>query len=609
MKSWPTLILVLLVLGLLSYIFFDLKNAPSTSEAEENSKRVFQFKPDQVDHMELTNATGDMVFSRQGHKWMIEKPIQFPGEPYSIDRILSTLADLQRLATIRDIPLNQAVEQFALKEPKIQVFITIAGQTTSLALGKPTPATGGIYALLTTGQKKEVIVVTDTLSKGLEKGLDEWRGHTVVDLPMDEVDGIVLRREQGETEVREKDDKWQIIKPLVTAADPDEVDKFLRDVGSIRAAKFVSETEGNSPTYGLNAPTMILELYHKGKVNRLKIGANPKDEPDIWYASYDPRPVVFTLTRPSIELIQNLLDAVRDKKIAAPEVPSDVLKLKLTTKDFSLDLHRDPVTPTTWRMEDGTMLDMNPVEQFLSQFLMAQVVAYPAGTQAQAFSPAKKIATVELTYTAPVPGIHQVKPMTGKTLPPTKTETIVLAPGLKNDPKAPIFASTPEQNGPVFINSNLLKLLPDQPWAWLSREVIGIPDPITALTWKNSSGETTLTLQGAQEWKVTQGKGNMDQNLLNLQLTVLKNLKVERWIGPPGKNDFKKPLGSLLITRGKKTQLLEFGASLTDKTVVTRLNENPWAFLMTDRDFRLLSEPPVSVNAPSEPPAPAAPTH
>lgn len=630
MKSWPTLLLAILVLGLMTYIYLDVKDAPTTGEIEERGKKAVDFKEDDIDRIELKNSTGTFVFNRTGDRWNLETPIAFPAETFTVTRMLGMLSNARKLAVLRDIPMDQALDRFKLKEPRVEATFKSPQRAFTIAFGKSTAAAGGVYTLVTQGKKREVIVLADDLLTLLDTGLDNWRSHSVVDLTLSTVDGIVLHQDQTEVEVRKKDGKWQILKPLAAPADEASVQKFLQDLSNFRAVKFVSETDALSPAFGLSAPPVLLELHQGEKVSRLRVGQPSKEDSNLWNASFEPRTTVFTLTAPNVETIMNLLDRVRDRRIVGFEMSTDVTRLKIKRGTQEIEIKRDPENPTAWLLQpDGMAVDIRPVEDYLTRMVSTRVARFPTVAEAQSYNAAKAVATVEVAWKTPTPESTKKgeavsdKSDKAKKEPEETVETFVLSPWQKPVPvagskdKTPdvppntfVFLTAPKFSGPVIIPGYLLTLLPERPWQWLPLRIFRSDlKPITALSWKlGNSPEVGIVQRENVGWVPATGGGQVDKALLETMLNAVSDLTAVRWVGLVGKDDFKNPALTLTLTRGDQKDILEFGPFSGDKTIEARLNKQAWAFLLPERDFLLFKNTPIRpVIAEEKKPASAKP--
>lgn len=596
MKNWNTILLGFISIGLLAYIYLDVWKSPSTTQIEKQARKVGLFKYDTVKRVELTNSKGEFVFVKNKDQlWEIEKPISYPADNSGIREMLMEIDMARRLDTIKKNPpdFDAALEQYALKEPRIKITMKTEKDSETISIGRLAAVHGAIYALLQGDNLRDIVVIDQNLEEFLSKDLDQWRSHAVFDFFPQLITGIMLRRDQQEVEIKKnRDEIWEISKPLLTRADDDQIQKFLNEVLKFRAKKFVSETDSSSPTYGLSASSVIFEISDLKQTRTLKIGSVVPDDPESVYAACGARSVVFTLPKNVLTTLGNILDAVRDRRIVSYPYTAAVKQLSIDYDGIHYKLQRGD--KNTWYFSDTQQkADFSAVDSFLGQLFASRVAHYPDTANPHSFGFAKPTATVYWSAKSPTSEPYKQQTYTGK----YPEEEILLFGAISGDE---IFLQTPRQPVVVTLPKKILDHFPKKPWSWNSLKIFDFHnEPIEKLTWKTDFENFSANASEDRSWKSDQG--NLNMQVINLQLKILNDLTAVRWIGTPGHHDFAKPLLTLAVKHANTTDYLIFGKELDDNTVVTALNDETCAFLISKRDFKALSlSPKAPAPAPSE---------
>ncbi len=184
-----TLILVLLALGLGSFVYFyEIKGATQREEIKEQNQKIFSFVEDDVQALTVKTKklTVNLERSNQSSnpKWLIKSPISEPAN----DAIVSYLMDLLvkgkgeandgKLRTLTT-PANQ-LGQYGLDAPQATIDITLKNQQKhQLILGKRNFNGVFVYARTDTATKPDgnvdVLLVPIDFENAVNRELSEWK--------------------------------------------------------------------------------------------------------------------------------------------------------------------------------------------------------------------------------------------------------------------------------------------------------------------------------------------------------------------------------------------------------------------------------------------------
>ncbi|MBN3962990.1 DUF4340 domain-containing protein [Nostoc sp. NMS8] len=178
-----TLILILLALGLGSFVYFyEIRGATQRQEIKEQKQKIFSFGEDDVQSLTVKTKKFTLNLERRPEssnpKWLIKSPISGPAN----DAIVSYLMDLlvkgnsdRTLST----PAKQLGE-FALDQPQATINITLKNrQSHQLILGKSNFNGRFLYAQADSAVKPDgninVLLVSTDFANAVNRELSEWK--------------------------------------------------------------------------------------------------------------------------------------------------------------------------------------------------------------------------------------------------------------------------------------------------------------------------------------------------------------------------------------------------------------------------------------------------
>jgi Domain of unknown function (DUF4340) len=179
-----TLILILLMLGLGSFVYFyEIRGATVREETKEQKQQIFSFGEDDVQSLTVTTKKLTLNLERNPEstsnlKWLIKSPISGPAN----DAIVSYLMDLlvkgnsnRTLSTP-----TKDLKEFALDQPQATINITLKNrQSHQLILGKSNFNGRFLYAQADPAAKPDgninVLLVSTDFANAVNRELSEWK--------------------------------------------------------------------------------------------------------------------------------------------------------------------------------------------------------------------------------------------------------------------------------------------------------------------------------------------------------------------------------------------------------------------------------------------------
>jgi hypothetical protein len=287
------LVLLVIVAALAAFIRFYERDLPSSDERAQRAKKVLDFKKDQVNRMRLVAGGTTVVLERLPApsgaanpaatklpdalsatgpaalgEWRIAQPLQARADAAAVDRLLDSLANLEKTRT-----LDQAVPaEMGLDKPRAEVALTVAGARgeTVLKIGATVPTTG--QAIVAIAGRPQAYVVGDTLLPEITKKPGDWRDRQLFHGDRDAVQRLSWTVDNGARVVLAKrGDRFWLEAPLVDRADRDQVEKLLSDLTGLNADNFL-----DTPPSPPSPPRAVLEAIVAGQSQpfRVELGAS-----------------------------------------------------------------------------------------------------------------------------------------------------------------------------------------------------------------------------------------------------------------------------------------------------------------------------------------------
>ena len=312
MRPRTLLILLVLVAGLGSFIYFYERKLPSSDERAEQAKKVFPgLETKDVAGISLAWAGNDVRLEKvappkaavekpakgvkpesaaspgtpmdeeagtpsslePAERWNLIRPLRAAADPSVVDGLLQALAGLEKSRTI-DAPDAKAL---GLDKPQATVRLKVAGVEKVLKVGAKIP-TGASVVVAVEGEPAAYIV-SDSFLTSLERQPGEWRDRQLFHGDRDAIDRISLAGPGGSRVLlARRGGSFWIESPIADRADRELVDGLLGDLTGLRAQSFVDAATLPAATLGLappNGPHGIVEVVEKGVATplRFELGA------------------------------------------------------------------------------------------------------------------------------------------------------------------------------------------------------------------------------------------------------------------------------------------------------------------------------------------------
>ncbi len=237
-RTTAILFVVAVLLGAFVYLY-EIKGEAGREDAAAESRRIF---PDviagEIDTLEF-RTQDDRPFQsvRASDGWLIQRPVNFPGDDVNLDAIASTLANLKSES---EIEAAGAPEIYGLGTSAKRIQFWVGEQSYTLEIGADTPVGGNVY-VARGGDPDTVYSVALFRVGSFARDLDSLRDRRVLRFDRARVNRVVAGWPGGSVTLRKSEAGWEIVNPtgISGPADAKTVDDLLSDVAFLRAEGFV----------------------------------------------------------------------------------------------------------------------------------------------------------------------------------------------------------------------------------------------------------------------------------------------------------------------------------------------------------------------------------
>ena len=571
--------LLLLMLGALSLL---QKKVPGTERMERESRRLTDLPLREATRVELTGPKGNFVFEKKGEgDWRIEKPLPTQADSAVVGKLLSDVQFMERLQTVPRNRINDGmIQTFGLGQPTSTLSVRTKEGDMKLEVGRETPVSGGVYSRIRSGRSdEEVAVVEKHLGEVLDRDLSAWREKRVLPLSVSDVQELLLHQGTLEVEVKRKDGEWTMLKPVEAPADPTAVAGVLGEISALKATSFVSDTGGDLALFGLNAPSLALEVKMAATNRVLQIGQSDPKETNQVFARVADQNSVFLLPRASVDLLAKLSDRIRDKRVVTFPSPEVVQSVDFSGKGGDFRIERDGES-RRWSLRWGGTnrpADAEAIDGWIKALYGARANRFLTTEDPAKLGFTKPRQTLTFTW--------KVKAAQGST---NRTETLRIG----DESKEEAFVQVSSISGGMALPAELVRGIPESPLPMLSKNIL--PEGLGAvrgLVWVSGGKRNEFRLEGGATWKM-QGSGK-DCPEVSGYVKRLEGLRVAKWVSSLGKADFLKPDAEILVegSGGAKVKMV-LGKSGSDGTAPLKIEGNePVGILGRDGVLQLRNSP------------------
>lgn len=602
-----TYLYLAVALGLFCYIYFIDVKFKSTSEQTRVAGNLFDFRADEVNWLQVTNASGTTLLEKQGDRWKITKPVQTLPETGVVQQMLGELEFIrsERLIPYSTLPgvKEETIKQWNLNPPVVRVEFKTPKQDNVLLIGRNVALTENVYARASAKLDAPVYIIRALSRASVDHSLAELRSRAVFDFDSVQIDKATVREFTSGSQVshdieatKDKDNHWTLQKPLVARAEKKRVDAWLRQVQDLRVINFISDESSNLSTYGLSSPLSQITVQRQGDAEELSliIGTSPQDKPQEVYAKRLRSNSVFTLNKDLVAKLLTGLPDSRDKKLVSVSTP-DVTQVTIEQKGKTITaLKHEGV----WMLDADSRAEAGRVQDFVNLMTLLQATQFvkDAATDLRPYGLDKPQTKVTLQY------------LKGKDAKESASVDILFG---KSDTNAKvIYAMTSTEPFIYSVPSGALDSIPKDSIAWRDTQVVRQDkEKAKQLIVTGKDGVTTTFTRVSKDAYTTTAPGSaVDVVKAEAQVGLMSSLRAVQWLGKPLPIfALDKPVLQLTLVTDEGKTVLRIGAVLMSGGRAAQVEGQTQAFELSLADFNLLESSALTQAAPKLLVAPAEP--
>ena len=332
-KFLPTYFLLLLFLGGLLYYLWSGKGE------KIEPTQIFKLDKEKIKELLITYKEETIQVKKDG-EWKIIKPKKVPADQEKINNLIEKLANLNALRVLE----GEEISKYGLDKPPLKVAIKGEGKTHTLWVGNQSPVSYQFYARKEGGEK--IYVISGYIVDDFQVKLEDLREKKIVKFEKEEVKRVALVYPDQKIVMEKEEGEWKITSPLQTAGDKYEIEGLLTTLKDLRVDKFIQDEVKDFSPYGLDKPTLRVELWIGEDLSYKAINLG-KEEDNLVFLSRQGLDSVFAIKKDRAEDLKKTLFQLRNKVMLTFDVDKiQRIIIRYPDKEISLKKEEDK-----WKME------------------------------------------------------------------------------------------------------------------------------------------------------------------------------------------------------------------------------------------------------------------
>ena len=357
-----TIALVVVLIGLVAYIYFVDRNKPASGAAEVKAK-AFTVDADQIEEIQIKPASGDTSrVQKTNGTWQLVEPEKADADQGQVSNAATSLATLEINRVVEDNPTDLA--GYGLNPPKADIAFRVKGKSEPqhLLLGEKTATGSDLYAK--TPDQKRVFLIAAYLENTFERTPFDLRDKAVLKFDQSKADGVEIVHD-GTTALAKMGSDWTVTKPYKARADFAGAEATLTALSSAQMQKIVANDAKDLRAYGLDKPEVTVTVMSGSTRASLALG---KKDGESVYARDLSRPIVFTIPATTATDLQKDASTLRRKDMFdGRSFNTTRVELKRGNETLTFDKSKDKDGKDVWKDGTGKNVDATKVDDMLTK--------------------------------------------------------------------------------------------------------------------------------------------------------------------------------------------------------------------------------------------------
>src|SRR5687767_7691903 len=357
-----TLVLIVILGGLVGYIYYLNKDESSGTETKE--KAFASLKAEDIEDVQITTADGQTArVQKADGTWKMTSPEAAPADQGELSSITSSLAtlDIQRVVDENAGDLKQ----YGLEPARVEVAFRAKGdkEPRKIQLGEKTPTGGDLYARFPS--QKRVFLVSSFLDSTFNKNAFALRDKTIITIDRDKVDRIEIVADKRSVTLAKTGTEWQIVAPLMARADFAAIEGSLERLSSAQMQGIVQADKADLKKLKLEPPVATFTATAGSSRATLLFG---NTENALLYAKDAARPMVFTVA-PTLytDLVRDLQEFRRKDLFDSRSFTTNRIEFRRGAETIVLEKGKTADGKDGWKRPDGKDVETAKAEDLLTK--------------------------------------------------------------------------------------------------------------------------------------------------------------------------------------------------------------------------------------------------
>jgi len=366
MSFKTTFFLLLANLILIGAIFFVRHQQNLTSSDPSMMIHAHQIDFNQIEGIEIKShlLASARVLRKQNREWSIVSPIDWPANPFAVQRILTHLEFLESdlsFPITEMVRSGQTLADYGLEDPTLILTLRSQDRYWDFALADPYPNENRLYLL--GPQKDRVWIISKSLLNSLLIDIEDLRRPQLISIPPFEVQGMTLQIKQPthlKTRLVKIGDDWRFESPIQTDADDPLVMATLSQICALPILQFLENSETSVLLSGLDTPWMRLTLDGFHRRETLLIGHEiiQANQTRSYYATLEGTNALFTLPAQPIDALRIVEGNLRQRYfLKIDDQYLNAIEIKDSHAESMVDLERLETGIWQLKQKDGRFIE------------------------------------------------------------------------------------------------------------------------------------------------------------------------------------------------------------------------------------------------------------
>jgi hypothetical protein len=382
-RIWSTGIMVLVLAGLVGYIYFvDSKQEPSGTTTKE--KLFGSLQADDIEEVQVKSADGETTrLQKADGNWQLVEPVKAAADTSEITTIASSLASLEIQRVVDENPAD--LKQYGLEPARVEVAFRPKGEKElkRVQIGEKTPTGTDLYARLP--DQKRVFLVSSFLDSTFNKNTFALRDRRILVFDRNMVDGLELASGSSKTQLVKSGSEWRLASPISVRADFAAVEGALERLSSTQMQSIVDPEGKDLAKFGLTKPTGAIVVKTGSASATLILGST---ENALLHAKDSSRPIVFTIA-PILreDVIRSVSEFRRKDLFDGRAFTAAKVEIKRGAETIALEKSKGKDNADVWK-SSGKDIDSAKADDLLTKLTALRAASFEDQPHASLKAPA-----------------------------------------------------------------------------------------------------------------------------------------------------------------------------------------------------------------------------